>query len=51
MNATAYVAGDKVEGDYRDVKLESLEEIVIVYGKPPSNIPDKFDFAAKGLRA
>ena len=49
MNVTAYVDGKKI-GDYKDIKLESLKEIVIAYGKPPSSIPEKFDFATKGLR-
>lgn len=44
MNATAYVEGNQVEGSYRDVPLKSLGEIAIVYGKPPQDIPAKFDF-------
>jgi len=44
MNATAYVNGDQVEGSYRDVQLESLGQIAIVYGEPPEAIPAEFDF-------
>jgi hypothetical protein len=44
MNATAYVDGDQVEGNYRGVKLESLNQIALVYGEPPANIPDDHDF-------
>jgi len=49
VNATAYVDGEKFDGNYRDVKLDSLEEIALVYGKPPNNIPDKFDFEGNGI--
>jgi hypothetical protein len=44
MNATAYVDGDQVDGNYREVKLESLTQIALVYGEPPANIPDDHDF-------
>lgn len=43
-NVTAYVDGEQVEGSYTVVKLESLGEIVIVYGEPPEVIPAEFDF-------
>src|SRR5262245_4561265 len=39
MNVTAYVDGDQFEGNYRDVKLESLREIALIYGEPPADIP------------
>jgi hypothetical protein len=51
MNATAYVDGKPVEGNYRDVRLESLKEIVLVYGEPPAEIPAEFDFASKGIES
>jgi hypothetical protein len=44
LNATAYVNGEKFEGDYRSIPLESLKEIVLVYGTPPANIPNNYDF-------
>lgn len=44
LNATAYVNGEKFEGDYRSIPLESLKEIVLVYGTPPANIPTNYDF-------
>lgn len=44
MNATAYVDGDQFEGNYRDAPLESLEQIALVYGEPPEEIPDDYDF-------
>jgi len=43
-NATAYVNGDPVEGNYRDVQLESLDQIALVYGQPPEDIPADYDF-------
>lgn len=43
-NVTAYVEGDQVEGSYEDVPLESLEQIALVYGAPPANIPDEYAF-------
>jgi hypothetical protein len=49
MNATAYVAGNPSEENYRDVKLESLKEIALVYGEPPKDIPEEFDFASEGI--
>ncbi|HLG36918.1 MAG TPA: hypothetical protein VI338_02185 [Nitrososphaera sp.] len=44
MNATAYVNGDQIEGNYRNVQLESLEQIALVYGRPPEDIPADYDF-------
>jgi hypothetical protein len=43
-NVTVYVDGEQVEGSYTVVPLESLGEIVIVYGEPPVDIPAEFDF-------
>ncbi len=48
-NVTAYVDGEQFEGSYRDVPLESLIQIALVYGEPPANIPDEFNFAAENL--
>lgn len=39
---TAYVNGTQVP-DYRNISLDSREEIVLVFGKPPAEIPT-FDF-------
>lgn len=44
MNATAYIDGDEFEGSYRDAPLESLEQIALVYGEPPEEIPDEYEF-------
>jgi hypothetical protein len=49
MNVTAYVDGEQFEGSYRDVPLQSLEQIALVYGEPPADIPDEFNFAAENL--
>lgn len=49
MNATAYVDGNPVEGNYRDVELTSLSEIALVYGEAPDEIPRGFDFNAEGI--
>ena len=43
-NATAYVNGEPYRGDYRDVQLKSLEEIVLAFGKPPADIPKGYKF-------
>jgi hypothetical protein len=42
-----YVNGNKVNAavNYRDIKLKAHDEIAIVYGKPPSTIPSKYNFA------
>jgi len=42
-----YVNGNKVNAgvNYRDIKLKAHDEIAVVYGKPPSTIPSKYNFA------
>jgi len=44
MPVTAYVDGQRFEGDYRTIPLESLREIVLTYGTPPEDIPSDHDF-------
>ena len=44
MPVTAYVDGQRFEGDYRTIPLESLREIVLAYGTPPEDIPADHDF-------
>ena len=44
MPVTAYVDGQRFEGDYRTIPLESLREIVLTYGTPPEDIPAEHDF-------
>lgn len=44
MNATAYVDGVLIEGNYRDTPLESLDQIALVYGEPPEEIPGDYEF-------
>jgi hypothetical protein len=41
-----YINGDKLPSgtDYRDVKLHAHDEIVLIYGILPANIPSKYDF-------
>ncbi len=46
MPVTAYVNGQRFEGDYRTIPLESLREIVLVYGTPPEDIPSGHDFGS-----
>jgi hypothetical protein len=46
MPATAYVDGERFEGDYRSIPLESLKQIVLVYGTPPEDIPSEYDFGS-----
>jgi hypothetical protein len=43
----AYVNGNKVNSwiDPKDIKLNEHDEIAIVYGKPPSNIPSRYSFS------
>ena len=43
---TVYVNGNKVSAgvNYKDIKLNAHDEIAIVYGKPPNNIPSKYTF-------
>ena len=45
-----YVNGNKVNPavNYKEIKLNEHDEIAIVYGTPPSNIPSAYNFA-KGL--
>jgi len=51
-NATLsiYTNGQKVStgANYRDVNLDKHDQIAIVYGKPPTSIPTKYEFP-KGL--
>jgi hypothetical protein len=44
---TAYVNGKKISPgvNYKDIKLNQHDEIAIVYGKPPANIPSTYNFA------
>jgi hypothetical protein len=44
MPVTAYVDGERFEGDYRTIPLQSLKQIVLAYGTPPENIPAGYDF-------
>ena len=46
MPVTAYVDGQRFEGDYRTIPLESLREIVLAYGTPPEDIPAEHDFGS-----
>lgn len=39
---SAYVNGTKISGDYRDVQLQSRQEIAIVIGNAPSKIPSEY---------
>jgi hypothetical protein len=39
---SAYVNGTKVSGDYRDVQLQSRQEIAVVIGSAPSDIPSRY---------
>jgi hypothetical protein len=41
-----YINGNKLPSDtnYRDVKLHTHDEIALIYGTPPTNIPSKYDF-------
>jgi|ERR687887_526454 hypothetical protein len=40
-----YVNGQKVTGiSYREIKLHAHDEIALVYGTPPSQVPSKYDF-------
>ena len=47
---SVYVNGQKVSNgaNYRDIKLNEHDQIAIVYGKPPTSIPTKYEFP-KGL--
>jgi hypothetical protein len=46
MPVTVYVDGQRFEGDYRTIPLESLREIVLAYGTPPEDIPAEHDFGS-----
>jgi hypothetical protein len=46
MPITAYVDGERFEGDYRTIPLQSLKEIALIYGTPPANIPAEYDFGS-----
>ena len=43
---TVYVSGNKASNNvnYKDVKLNAHDEIVVVYGTPPKSIPSKYSF-------
>ena len=47
---SVYVNGQKVSNgaNYRDIKLNEHDQIAIIYGKPPTSIPTKYEFP-KGL--
>ncbi|HET7344982.1 MAG TPA: hypothetical protein VFJ05_03815 [Nitrososphaeraceae archaeon] len=51
-NATlsVYVNSQKASSgaNYRDIKLNEHDQIAIVYGKPPTSMPTKYEFP-KGL--
>ena len=41
-----YINGNKlpIGTNYRDVKLHAHDEIALIYGTPPTDIPSKYDF-------
>jgi len=39
-----YVNGTEVNGDLRNIKIKAHDEIAIVYGTSPTNIPSFYDF-------
>src|ERR671933_1807651 len=41
-----YINGNKLPNgtNYRDVKLHAHDEIALIYGTPPANIPSKYEF-------
>lgn len=41
---SVYVNGNKTDQDYRDISLNPHDEIVIIFGTPPSKIPANYDF-------
>jgi hypothetical protein len=43
---SVYINGSKVPNtiNYRDVKITPHQEIAVVYGRPPDNIPSIYDF-------
>jgi hypothetical protein len=47
VTLSVYVNGNKVSStDYRNIKLNSHDEIAIVYGKAPDTIPSSYHFPA-----
>jgi hypothetical protein len=46
LPVTAYVDGERFEGDYRTIPIESLKEIALAYGTPPKDIPAEHDFGS-----
>jgi hypothetical protein len=46
LPVTAYVDGERFEGDYRTIPIESLKEIALAYGTPPKDIPADHDFGS-----
>jgi hypothetical protein len=45
VTLSVYVNGNKVSSvDYRNIKLNSHDEIAIVYGKAPDTIPSRYHF-------
>lgn len=42
-----YINGNKLPNgpNYRDVKLHAHDQIALIYGTPPTNIPSKYVFA------
>jgi hypothetical protein len=46
LPVTAYVDGERFEGDYRTIPIESLKEIALAYGTPPKDIPADYDFGS-----
>jgi hypothetical protein len=42
-----YINGNKLPNgpNYRDVKLHAHDQIALIYGIPPTNIPSKYVFA------
>jgi hypothetical protein len=47
---SVYVNGNKINGntDYRNINLNEHDQITIVFGRPPPNIPSTYEFQ-KGL--
>jgi hypothetical protein len=47
---SVYVNGQKTSSgaNYRDIKLNEHDQIAIVYGRPPTTLPTKYEFP-KGL--
>jgi hypothetical protein len=41
-----YINGSKlaIGTNYRDIKLHAHDEIVLIYGTPPSHIPSRYEF-------